>query len=196
MTPRLCRAESSEPVLPSSHAHDHRTRERPICRGITRTPRVDCRYVSVGEPRSRECAAETVKTPTGVVLTVTPTTGLAPAGATVTVTGRGYDRTVGIYLTLCVTPQAVKPPSPCGGGVHMTGANPASAWISSNPPPYGQKLATPFAEGGRFKARMTVSSTIGTVDCRTVSCLIVTRADHLHSGDRRFGVVVPVTFRQ
>ncbi|MSZ57879.1 MAG: hypothetical protein F2697_05050, partial [Actinobacteria bacterium] len=38
--------------------------------------------------------AETVKTPTGLALTVTPTAGLDPAGATVTVTGRGYDRTV------------------------------------------------------------------------------------------------------
>ena len=140
--------------------------------------------------------AETVKTPTGLVLTVTPTTALDPAGATVTVTGRGYDRTVGIYVALCVTPQVRQKPSPCGGGVNMTGANAASAWISSNPPPYGQKLATPFAKGGRFKVRISVSSTIGTVDCRTVSCSIVTRADHLHSGDRRFDVVVPVTFRQ
>lgn len=139
---------------------------------------------------------ETVRTPTGLVLTVTPTTALDPAGATVTVTGRGYDRTVGIYVALCVTPQVRQKPSPCGGGVNMTGANAASAWISSNPPPYGQKLATPFAKGGRFKVRISVSSTIGTVDCRTVSCSIVTRADHLHSGDRRFDVFVPVAFRQ
>jgi hypothetical protein len=41
-----------------------------------------------------------------------------------------------------------------------------------------------------------VSSTIGTVDCRSVSCSIGTRADHLRSGDRRFDVAVPVTFRQ
>ena len=149
-----------------------------------------------GNPALASVPAETVKTSTGLVLTVTTTTALDPAGATVTVTGRGYDRTVGIYVALCVTPQAGKPPSPCGGGVNMTGANPASAWISSNPPPYGQKLATPFSKGGRFKARMSVSSTIGTVDCRAVSCSIVTRADHLHSGDRRFDVVVPVTFRQ
>jgi len=140
--------------------------------------------------------AETVKTPTGLALTVTPTAGLDPAGATVTVTGRGYDRTVGIYAALCVTPKAGTAPSPCGGGVNMTAASPASAWISSNPPPYGQKLAIPFSKGGRFKVRISVSSTIGTIDCRTVSCSIVTRADHLRSGDRRFDVAVPVTFRQ
>lgn len=147
-------------------------------------------------PAHASVPAETVKTPTGLVLTVTPTTALDPAGETVTVTGRGYDRTVGIYVALCVTPQVRQPPSPCGGGVNMTGANAASAWISSNPPPYGQKLATPFAKGGRFKVRISVSSTIGTVDCRRVSCSIVTRADHLHSGDRRLDVFVPVTFRQ
>ena len=55
-------------------------------------------------------SAETVRTPTGLVLTVTPTTALDPAGATVTVTGRGYDRTVGIYVALCVTPQVMQPP--------------------------------------------------------------------------------------
>lgn len=140
--------------------------------------------------------AETVKTPTGLALTVTPTARLDPAGATVTVTGRGYDRTVGIYVALCVTPKAGTAPSPCGGGVNMTAASPASAWISSNPPPYGQKLAVPFSKGGRFKVRISVSSAIGSVDCRTVSCSIVTRADHLRSGDRRFDAAVPVTFRQ
>ncbi len=140
--------------------------------------------------------AATVKTPAGLALTVMPTAGLEPAGATVTVTGRGYDRTVGIYVALCVTPKPGTAPSPCGGGVNMTAASPASAWISSNPPPYGQKLAIPFSKGGRFKVRISVSSMIGTIDCRTVSCSIVTRADHLRSGDRRFDVAVPVTFRQ
>lgn len=139
---------------------------------------------------------QTVRTPAGLVLTVTPTAGLDPAGAAVTVNGRGYDRTVGIYVALCVTPKTGEAPSPCGGGVNMSGVNPASAWISSNPPPYGQKLAVPFTKGGRFKVRISVSSTIGTIDCRTVSCSIVTRADHLRSGDRRFDVAVPVTFRQ
>ena len=41
---------------------------------------------------------------------------------------------------------------------------------------------------------LTVSPTIGDVDCRVVSCSIVTRADHTRAGDRRFDVAVPVTF--
>lgn len=147
-------------------------------------------------PALASVAAETVKTPAGLSLTVVPAAGLDPAGATVTVTGRGYDRAVGIYVALCVTPKTGVAPSPCGGGVNMTGANPASVWISSNPPPYGQKLAISYAKGGRFKVRISVSPVIGSVDCRTQSCSIVTRADHLRSGDRRFDVAVPVTFQQ
>lgn len=147
-------------------------------------------------PALATTGADTVKTNTGLALSVMPTTQLDPAGTTVTVTGRGYDRTVGIYVALCVTPKAHMAPSPCGGGVNLSGANPASAWISSNPPPYGRKLAIPYSKGGRFKVRISISSLIGSDDCRVVSCSIVTRADHTRSGDRRFDVFVPVTFRQ
>ena len=79
-------------------------------------------------------------------------------------------------------------------GVNTSGSNPASAWISSNPPPYGRSLAVPFGRGGRFDVRLTVSPTVGGADCRVVSCSIVTRADHTRAGDRRFDVAVPVTF--
>ena len=128
-------------------------------------------------------------------LAVSPTRQLDPAGATVKVTGKGFDPRVGIYVALCVTPRKGQMPSPCGGGVNTSGTSPASAWISSNPPPYGTALATPFKPGGRFVVRLQISALIGSIDCRTVSCSIVTRADHLHQGDRRFDVAVPVTFR-
>jgi hypothetical protein len=138
----------------------------------------------------------TVTTKSGITLTATPVRRLPATGATVRVTGKGYDRTVGIYVALCVTPRKGKQPSPCGGGVNTTGTNPASAWISSTPPPYGRSLAVPFGRGGRFDVRLTVSPTIGEVDCRVVSCSIVTRADHTRAGDRRSDVAVPVTFAQ
>ncbi|MCX6433121.1 MAG: hypothetical protein NTX29_10150 [Actinobacteria bacterium] len=135
----------------------------------------------------------TVTTKSGLSLTVTPVRRL-PSSATVHVTGKGYDRTVGIYVALCVTPVKGVAPSPCGGGVNMSGASAASAWISSNPPPYGVALAVPYRRGGRFDVTMSVSPMIGTVDCRQASCAIVTRADHTRPGERRFDVVVPVTF--
>jgi hypothetical protein len=136
----------------------------------------------------------TVTTKSGLVLTTTPVRRLPATGATVRVTGKGYDRTVGIYVALCVTPRKGAQPSPCGGGVNTAGTSPASAWISSTPPPYGRSLAVPFGRGGRFDVRLTVSPLVGDVDCRVVSCSIVTRADHTRAGDRRFDVAVPVTF--
>jgi hypothetical protein len=138
--------------------------------------------------------SSTVTTTSGLTVTATPVRRLDPAGAVVRVSGKGFDRTVGIYVALCVTPRKGRQPSPCGGGVNTGGTSPASAWISSNPPPYGSNLAVPFGRGGSFVARLQVSSMIGTIDCRTVSCSIVTRADHTHPGERGSDVAVRVTF--
>lgn len=137
----------------------------------------------------------TVTTKSGLSLTATPVRRLDPAGVSIRVTGRGYDMTAGIYVALCVIPAKGKIPSPCGGGVNLSGKNPASAWISSNPPPYGSTLAIPYKKGGRFSVRLEVSSAVADgIDCRTTRCAIVTRADHTHLGDRRFDVYVPVRF--
>ncbi len=136
----------------------------------------------------------TVTTKSGLSVTVTPVRRLSPAGAIVSVSAKGFDPTIGMYVALCVTPKKGQMPSPCGGGVNTSGKNPASAWISSNPPPYGAKLAVPFKKGGSFAVRLQVSSLIGTIDCRTVSCSIVTRADHTHPGERGSDVAVRVTF--
>ncbi len=136
----------------------------------------------------------TTTTASGLRLTVSPVRGLDPTGAVLRVSGKGYDPTVGIYVALCATPKKGTMPSRCGGGVNTTGTNPASYWISSNPPPYGASLAIPFRSGGRFSVRLQVSSMIGTLDCRTISCSIVTRADHTRAGDRRFDVGVRVRF--
>ena len=127
-------------------------------------------------------------------LTASPVLNLAPTGATIRVLGKGYDPTVGIYVALCVTPAKGQQPSPCGGGVNTSGSSPASVWISSNPPPYGRTLAIPYRPGGRFDVSISVSAQIGSIDCRLVSCSIVTRADHTRSGDRRFDAGIPVTF--
>lgn len=136
----------------------------------------------------------TKTTASGLSLTVSPVRQLPSSGATLRVRGSGYDRTVGIYVALCVLPSPGQQPGPCGGGVNTTGADPASAWVSSTPPPYGKDLAIPYRSGGRFNVTLTVSPLIGDVDCRVTSCGVVTRADHLRSTDRRFDVAVPVRF--
>ncbi|WP_405096963.1 hypothetical protein [Micromonospora sp. NBC_01412] len=130
----------------------------------------------------------------GQTLTVTPSTGLGSSGATVTVSGRGYDITKGIYVAFCVDNGAGAVPSPCGGGADTTGELGASHWISSNPPSYGEGLAVPYGAGGTFRATLRVTPTIGAVDCVTRRCAVVTRADHTRAADRSQDVRVPVTF--
>ncbi len=122
------------------------------------------------------------------------------SGSGITVRGSNFDETVGIYLAFCVVPPTGAIPTPCGGGVNMSGAGDASYWISSNPPPYGEGLAAPFLAGGRFTKRMHLSSVIKTpdgkvlADCKKVACALTVRADHLREGDRSYDIFLPITF--
>jgi hypothetical protein len=127
-------------------------------------------------------------------LTASRTTGLSRAGETVTVSGSGYDVTKGIYVAFCVDNGAGVLPSPCGGGADMTGGSGSSAWISSNPPAYGEGLAKPYGRGGSFTVSVRVSRTIGDVDCVVRACAIVTRADHTRTSDRSQDMRLTVRF--
>ncbi|MEV5820261.1 hypothetical protein ACFYMB_24900 [Micromonospora haikouensis] len=130
----------------------------------------------------------------GQALTVTPSSGVARAGARVTVSGTGYDVTKGIYVAYCVDNGAGAAPSPCGGGADTTGSTGASHWISSNPPSYGEGLAVPYGAGGSFRVTLTVGTRIGDVDCTVRRCVVATRADHTRPADRSQDVRVPITF--
>lgn len=128
-------------------------------------------------------------------LTVSETTGLRPEGHALTVSGSGYDTAKGVYVALCVMPPAGTQPAPCGGGADREGTGGASAWISSDPPPYAVGLTQAYGPGGTFRATITVAAEIAPgVDCRVVACAVVTRADHMRSADRSQDVLVPVTF--
>lgn len=127
-------------------------------------------------------------------LSVSRTTGLSRAGELVTVTGRGYDTSKGIYVAFCVDNGAGALPTPCGGGADMSGSSGASAWISSNPPAYGEGLAIPYRSGGGFQVSIAVSRMIGDVDCVVRACAIVTRADHTRTSDRSQDVRIPIRF--
>lgn len=140
-------------------------------------------------------ANSTVRNGNGQSMTVSQTRNLNPQSQTIVVTGRGYNPTAGIYVALCQTPKGGQRPGPCGGGINTDGRNASSVWISSNPPPYGASVARPYRPNGRFRVRLTVSPMIGNIDCRVTSCAVVSRADHLRLNDRRYDVVVPVTFR-
>ncbi|WP_047890386.1 neocarzinostatin apoprotein domain-containing protein [Micromonospora sp. RV43] len=130
----------------------------------------------------------------GQKLTVTPSTGLSRSGATVSVSGRGYDVDKGIYVAYCVDNGPGVAATPCGGGADTTGSLGASQWISSNPPAYAEGLPKPYGPGGSFSVTVKVTPTIGDVDCTVRRCAVVTRADHTRASDRSQDVRVPVTF--
>lgn len=138
-------------------------------------------------------AAITAKNPNGSSITINKSSFSKPT--LVTVTGRDFDETVGIYLGLCVLPKRGQLPTPCGGGVNKDGVSQSSYWISSNPPPYGQALAIEYLPGGRFAQQVSITRKIGKFDCRKVKCAITVRADHTREGDRSRDIFIPITFK-
>ena len=130
----------------------------------------------------------------GEILKVSKTTAIK-SGDKLVVSGQRFDETIGIYVALCTLVKAGTLPSPCGGGIDESGATGASIWISSNPPPYGQGLAIPFAPGGRFAEDVAITRKIGKFDCRKVKCAITVRSDHLHEGDRSHDIYIPITIK-
>lgn len=142
-------------------------------------------------------SAKVAKGSQGNLIRVSKVRRLSSGGSFITVSGRGFDPRVGIYVGLCVKPRPGQKPSPCGGGVDTDGSSQASAWVSSNPPAYGDSLATKYGRNGSFKVRIYVSSRISTsIDCRTTRCAITTRADHTRVNDRSWDLAVPVRFKR
>jgi hypothetical protein len=95
---------------------------------------------------------------------------------------------------LCVDNGDGELPTPCVGGVDMSGGSHSSAWISSNPPDYGEDLAVPYDAGGTFEVELTVDAKDEYTDCFKATCVLATRNDHTLSGDRSQDVKVPVSF--
>ncbi len=114
---------------------------------------------------------------------------------TVTVNGKGFDETIGIYLAYCLVPKPGAAPTPCGGGANKAGIAGSSIWISSNAPPYADGLAIAFKGGGRFREKLSITKMIGKFDCTKVKCAITVRSDHLHEGDRTNDLFIPITFK-
>ena len=134
--------------------------------------------------------AASIKGSQGQIFSVSKTT--VKSGSIVTVNGKYFDETVGIYLAFCVVPPKGKAPTPCGGGVNKAGLNEASFWISSNPPPYAIGLTEEYLPGGRFTQKVKISKKIGKFDCTKVKCAITVRADHLRSNDRSSDLFIPI----
>ncbi|QOV34385.1 hypothetical protein IM697_30200 [Streptomyces ferrugineus] len=144
-------------------------------------------------------AGGTATGPEGQKLTVSKSSGLSAGGETVTVTGSGYNTEKGVYVAFCLDNGAGKTPTPCVGGVDMSGESGASVWISSNPPSYGEGLAKPYegsGHDGSFGVRLKVRAKDADTDCTKpgVTCAVITRNDHTRGGDQSQTVRVPVTF--
>lgn len=144
-------------------------------------------------------AAESADGAGGQTLTVTQSTGLDPDGTRVTVTGTGFDETKGIYVAECVDNGPGARPTPCIGGIDMSGDAGASAWISSNPPGYGEGLAVPFDDGGSFEVTLTVQAADEQTDCLDPAvapdgCVLAAFADHTRIDDRSSDVLIPLVF--
>ena len=144
-------------------------------------------------PQNSFAASKSVTGSEGQTLTASATS--VSNNALITVTGKRFDESVGIYLAICVIPKTGLLPTPCGGGVNKAGVGEGSFWISSNPPPYGVGLADPFKPGGRFTYQIRVSKKIGKFDCAKVKCAVTVRADHLRSEDRSYDLYLPITFK-
>ncbi|MDX3640304.1 neocarzinostatin apoprotein domain-containing protein [Streptomyces sp. MB09-02B] len=137
--------------------------------------------------------------PEGQKLTVSKSSGLDPDGETVTVSGTGYNTEKGIYVAFCVDNGAGKTPTPCIGGVDMSGDSGASVWVSSNPPSYGEGLAKPYKGSGHkgtFSVSLKVRAKDANTDCAKsgVTCSVITRNDHTRGGDQSQTARIPVTF--
>ncbi len=153
------------------------------------------------QPQTQAAPQAVPRNPAVLTLTVSKTSGLNPDGESVTVTGSGYDTSKGVYVALCDTAgaSATQAPSPCIGGVDMEGEGGASVWVSSNPPPYGEGLTTPYTgsgDNGGFSVELTVKGSDDNTDCLSpaTDCAVVTRNDHTRSSDRGQDKFVPVTF--
>ncbi|MEV7884992.1 LPXTG cell wall anchor domain-containing protein [Streptomyces sp. NPDC002817] len=148
---------------------------------------------------SPAAAADTTTGPEGQKLTVSKSSGLDPAGETVTVSGTGYNTEKGIYVAFCVDNGAGRTPTPCVGGVDMSGESGASVWVSSDPPSYGEGLAKPYkgsGHDGSFSVQLKVRAKDANTDCTKsgVTCAVITRNDHTRGGDQSQTVRIPVTF--
>jgi hypothetical protein len=170
------------------------TRTSPITLTVKEAPDDDGTEPPADDEDTEPSGSRTVTGSEGQKLTVTPVNNLATENQALKITGSGYDEEKGVYVALCVDNGDGELPTPCIGGVDMTGESHSSAWISSNPPDYGEELATPYEDGGSFEVELTIDAKDEFTDCFEAKCVLATRADHTLSGDRSQDVKVPVAF--
>lgn len=127
-------------------------------------------------------------------------------GESLTVSGAGFDASIGIYVAVCAIPSdpTVKP-GPCLGGI-PEGAREGttdtdqltSAWITDAWA--WRAFATQGyngAEEGSFTTKLTIPDPVMEgLDCTVTRCAITTRADHTALNDRVQDLFIPIAFAE
>ncbi len=129
-------------------------------------------------------------------------------GEELVVRGSGYDPAIGIYVSICLVPEAPgTKPAPCLGGLpegamegKAAGTDEAlsSAWITDD---WAWKA---FAnkgyddpQQGAFEVRLLVPPAAQEgIDCAKQVCAVTTRADHTAATDRVQDMQLPVAFTE
>lgn len=125
-------------------------------------------------------------------------------GESLTVSGSGFDASIGIYVAVCAIPndRTVKP-GPCLGGIPEGAqegtadtAQLTSAWITDDWA--WRAFATQGyndAATGSFTTTLTVPDPVmDGLDCTISRCAITTRADHTALQDRVQDLFIPIGF--
>ena len=127
-------------------------------------------------------------------LAVSESSGLPASGASITVTGTGYDPAVDVYLAICRADiQPADDLTYCIGGVIPT-ENTSAAWALVTSNSAGKKNTTPFGDGGSFKVDLKVDAAVGSsVDCVTEGCVLISRSAGV-AASRAADVTIPLKF--
>lgn len=128
-------------------------------------------------------------------------------GQLLTVSGQGFDASIGIYVAFCKVPDAPdEKPGPCLGGIPDEASADAetggadtreateNAWVTNNWA--WQAFATAGyddPEAGTFSVNLVVPDPVSELlDCSEELCGVFTRADHTASGDRVQDLYLPL----
>lgn len=128
-------------------------------------------------PTTEDVAGPTSQAQGARTLALSESTGLPEAGASITVTGSGFDPAVEVYLAICA--KSIDPKDPltsCVGGAVPDG-NTGKAWALLTKEPAGKINAVGYGDGGSFSATLTVDAAVGSsVDCLSKGCVLVARS--------------------
>jgi hypothetical protein len=133
-------------------------------------------------------------------LTVEPATGLTAAGASIKVTGAGFDPAGGLYVAICRHNANTLPNlrTDCVGGPIPAG-NTSKSWahISTSGVAGPGQVAAKWGDGGTFSVDLELPASGPSspgVDCSKVDCAVITAPD-AQTNDTSQDLAIPLTYQ-